>query len=118
LPSPQTLICGVGAPSFGQERDASLTERHRHGHAGGSVGAVNQSDFLDRRRIIMGEIIHVTKARVVKEPGRGMKTAYLDAFPDTPVPYGIHGGIKKFYKTEPEVERPATLDHLVMAVAG
>jgi hypothetical protein len=31
----------------------------------------------------MGEIIHVTKARVVKEPGRGMKTAYLDAFPDT-----------------------------------
>jgi hypothetical protein len=35
-----------------------------------------------------------------------------------PVPYGIHGGIKAFYKTEPEVERPATLDHLVMAVAG
>src|SRR2546428_13960961 len=66
----------------------------------------------------MGENIHVTRARVVKEPGRGMKTAYLDAFPDTPVPYGIHGGIKKFYKTEPEVERPATLDHLVMAVAG
>jgi len=66
----------------------------------------------------MGEVIHVTRARIVKEPGSGMKTAYLDAFPDTPVPYGIHGGIKKFYKTEPEVERPATLDHLVMAVAG
>ena len=42
----------------------------------------------------MGEVIHVTRARVVKEPGRGMKTAYLDAFPDTPVPYGIHGGIR------------------------
>jgi hypothetical protein len=66
----------------------------------------------------MGEVIHVTRARVVKEPGRGMKTAYLDAFPDIPVPYGIHGGIKNFYKAEPEVERPATLDHLVMAVAG
>lgn len=66
----------------------------------------------------MGEVIHVTKARVVKEPGRGMKTAYLDAFPDDPIPYGIHGGISKFYKAEPEVERPATLDHLVAAVAG
>ncbi len=55
----------------------------------------------------MGEVIHVTRARVVKEPGQGMKTAYLDAFPDTPVPYGIHGGIKNFYKAEPEVERPA-----------
>jgi hypothetical protein len=43
----------------------------------------------------MGEVIHVTRARVVKEPGRGMKTAYLDGFPDTPVPYGIHGGIKQ-----------------------
>jgi hypothetical protein len=66
----------------------------------------------------MGDVVHVTRARVVKEPGRGMKTAYLDAFPDTPIPYGIHGGIKAFYKAEPEVERPATLDHLVMAVAG
>ena len=39
-----------------------------------------------------------------------MKTASLDAFPDIPIPYGIHGGIKNFYKAEPEVERPATLD--------
>ena len=30
----------------------------------------------------MGEVIHVTKARIVKEPGKGMKTGYLDAFPD------------------------------------
>ena len=66
----------------------------------------------------MGEVIHVTRARVVNEPGRGMKTAYLDAFPDQPIPYGIHGGIKHFYGAEPDVERPATLDHLVMAVAG
>ena len=51
----------------------------------------------------MGEVIHVTKARIVKEPGKGMKTGYLDAFPDDPIPYGIHGGIKNFYKAEPEV---------------
>ncbi|MCY3824740.1 MAG: hypothetical protein OXG62_12820 [Nitrospinae bacterium] len=66
----------------------------------------------------MGEVIHVTKARIVKEPGRGMKTGYLDAFPEEPIPYGIHGGIKNFYKAEPEEERPATLDHLAAAVAG
>ena len=71
----------------------------------------------------MGEVIHVTRARVVKEPGRGMKTAYLDAFPDTPVPYGIHGGIKSFYKekygreiTGPEY--PATLDYIIAGIAG
>ncbi|MFC1491264.1 hypothetical protein ACFLQ0_01565 [Nitrospinota bacterium] len=66
----------------------------------------------------MGEVIHVTKARVVKETGRGMKTAYFEAFPEEPVPYGIHGGIMAYYKAQPEEERPATLDHLVAAVAG
>jgi len=66
----------------------------------------------------MGDIVHVTKARIVKEPGKGMKTAYLEAFPADPIPYGIHGGIMAFYKAQPEEERPATLDHLVAAVAG
>jgi len=32
--------------------------------------------------------------------------------------YGVHGGIKAFYKMEPEEEHPATLDHVVSAVAG
>ncbi|HJP14095.1 MAG TPA: hypothetical protein QF533_07095 [Nitrospinota bacterium] len=66
----------------------------------------------------MGEVVHVTKARVVKEPGKGMKTAYLEAFPEEAIPYGIHGGIMNYYKAKPEVERPATLDHIVAAVAG
>ena len=67
----------------------------------------------------MGEVIHVTRARVVNEPGRGMKDRLSRTrSPTRRYPYGIHGGIKAFYKTEPEVERPATLDHLVMAVAG
>ena len=42
----------------------------------------------------MGEVIHVSKLRIINEPGRGMKRAVLDAFPDEPVLYGIHGGIK------------------------
>jgi len=35
-----------------------------------------------------------------------------------PVHYGVHGGIKKFYKVEPEKEHAATLDHIVAATAG
>jgi hypothetical protein len=35
-----------------------------------------------------------------------------------PVYYGIHGGIKHFYKVEPEKEHAATLDHIVGAVGG
>lgn len=66
----------------------------------------------------MGDVIHISKIRVVKEPGKAMKTAYLSDFQDTPIPYGVHGGIKDYYKIDPEVERPATLDHLVAAVAG
>ncbi len=35
-----------------------------------------------------------------------------------PVHYGVHGGIKKFYKVEPEKDHAATLDHIVAARAA
>jgi hypothetical protein len=35
-----------------------------------------------------------------------------------PVYYGVHGGIKDFYKVQPEEEHAATLDHIVGAVGG
>ena len=35
-----------------------------------------------------------------------------------PVYYGVHGGIKEFYRVEPEKEHAATLDHIVGAVGG
>jgi hypothetical protein len=35
-----------------------------------------------------------------------------------PVYYGVHGGIKNFYKVDPEEEHAATLDHIVGAVGG
>jgi len=63
-------------------------------------------------------IIHTSKAKIIKESGKAMKTGFFEAFPNDPIPYGVHGGIKNFYKVEPEVERPATLDHLVASVAG
>jgi hypothetical protein len=35
-----------------------------------------------------------------------------------PVYYGVHGGIKKFYRVEPDEEHAATLDHIVAATAA
>ena len=64
----------------------------------------------------MSELIHTTRVRIeqLKPPRRN---AYIEDF-DEPVPYGVHGGIKEFYGLEPEEEVPATLDHIVAAVAG
>jgi hypothetical protein len=41
----------------------------------------------------------------------------IEGFPGE-VRYGVHGGIKNFYKIEPEEEHPATLDHMVSAIAA
>lgn len=64
----------------------------------------------------MGDLIHTSRARIYKDKGP-VRRAYLEGFPE-PVRYGVHGGIKKFYGIEPEEELPATLDHIVAAVAG
>ena len=64
----------------------------------------------------MGDIVHVSKVRITKGKGP-LRLAYIENFPE-PVRYGLHGGIKKFYGVEPEEELPATLDHIVAAVAG
>ena len=32
--------------------------------------------------------------------------------------FGVHGGIKHFYKIEPEEDLPATLDYIIAAVGG
>ncbi len=64
----------------------------------------------------MGDLIHTSRARIYKDEGP-VRRAYIEEFPE-PVRYGVHGGIKKFYGLEPEEELPATLDHIVAAVAG
>jgi hypothetical protein len=64
----------------------------------------------------MGDVVHVTHVRIVKDKGP-VRRAYIEQFAE-PVRYGLHGGIKKFYGVEPEEELPATLDHIVAAVAG
>src|SRR2546428_12543009 len=64
----------------------------------------------------MAELIHVSKVRITKDKGP-LRRAWIENFPD-PVVYGVHGGIKEFYRVEPEQEAPAALDHLVAAGAG
>lgn len=64
----------------------------------------------------MAELIHTSRMRIFqdKPPER---RALLEGF-DVPITFGVHGGIKHFYKMEPERDLPATLDHLVAAVGG
>ena len=64
----------------------------------------------------MGEIVHISRSKIVKHKGP-LRLAYLEGFSE-PIRFGLHGGIKKFYGVEPEEDLPATLDYIVMAVAG
>lgn len=64
----------------------------------------------------MGEVVHTSRITIVREsPAR--RKALIEGFAE-PIYYGVHGGIKRFYKVEPEEEHAATLDHIVSAVAG
>jgi len=64
----------------------------------------------------MGTLVHRSVSRIVRETGPPRK-AVIEGFPGE-VYYGVHGGIKDFYKVEPEVEHPATLDHMITAIAA
>jgi hypothetical protein len=64
----------------------------------------------------MADVVHSSKITITRERGPTRK-ALIEGFGE-PVFYGIHGGIKQFYKVEPEEEHAATLDHIVGAVGG
>ncbi len=64
----------------------------------------------------MGEPVHTSHIKIYQDK-RPLRRAYIENFPD-PVRYGVHGGIKHFYKMEPEEDIPSTLDHLIGAVGG
>lgn len=69
-----------------------------------------------RKEKTMGDVVHTTVSRIVREDGPTRK-AVIEGFRGE-VRYGVHGGIKKFYKIEPREEHPATLDHMVTAIAA
>jgi hypothetical protein len=64
----------------------------------------------------MGELVHTSRIKIVREKGP-TRRAMIEGF-NEPIYYGVHGGIKSFYKVEPEKEHAATLDHIVAATAG
>lgn len=64
----------------------------------------------------MGKVVHTSQITITREVGPTRK-AIIEGF-NEPVYYGVHGGIKKFYKVDPEEEHAATLDHIVGAVGG
>ena len=64
----------------------------------------------------MGDIVHQSEIKIARVKGPTRK-AVIKGF-DQPVYYGVHGGIKGFYKIDPEEEHAATLDHVVGAVGG
>ena len=67
----------------------------------------------------MGEVIHTSHIHISREES-AIRTATIEDLPGKvgEVRYGIHGGIKRFYKAEPKEELPATLDHMISAIGG
>lgn len=64
----------------------------------------------------MGDVIHTSKIRILQDQPPERR-AFVDGF-DQPLEFGVHGGIKHFYRMEPRRDLPATLDHMVAAVGG
>ncbi|MGJ9384179.1 hypothetical protein [Salipaludibacillus sp. CF4.18] len=66
----------------------------------------------------MSEPIELTEITILqKDTANKIREATISGF-DEPVLYGVHGGVKKFYGVEPEIEYPSTLDHIVSAAGG
>lgn len=64
----------------------------------------------------MGEIVHTSHVRIEQDMPP-LRRAFIENFSEG-VPYGVHGGIAKFYGVEPKEEIPATLDHMIAAIAA
>ncbi len=62
----------------------------------------------------MGEIVYTSHVRVERVKGP-IRQAFLEGF-NTPIQFGVHGGIKEFYGVESEEQVPTTLDYMVAAV--
>ncbi|MBB6453281.1 hypothetical protein HNQ94_001729 [Salirhabdus euzebyi] len=64
----------------------------------------------------MGKPIEVSNIKIIQDE-RPNRRAYIAGF-EEPFYYGVHGGVKEFYKASPELEYPSTLDHIVSAAGG
>ena len=64
----------------------------------------------------MPDPIYTSRIRIEKIKGP-LRHAFIEPFSE-PVRFASHGAIKHFYGHEPEVELPATLDHMIAAIGG
>ncbi|MGB8000886.1 MAG: hypothetical protein WCF60_12460 [Anaerobacillus sp.] len=64
----------------------------------------------------MSQPIEIANIRIEQDKGKNRR-AYIADF-EEPVQYGVHGGVKEFYKATPDEEYPSTLDHIVAAAGG
>jgi hypothetical protein len=64
----------------------------------------------------MSELVHTAKIRIVQRE-RPLREAYVEGFPK-PIRFGVHGGYAAFYGVEVKDPLPATVDHVVAALAG
>jgi uncharacterized OsmC-like protein len=66
----------------------------------------------------MGKLIQASKVKISKEPGNSkIKRAEIEGFPGA-LRMGIHGGIAKYFKLNPDEHMASTLDYIVAAVGG
>ena len=64
----------------------------------------------------MAEIVHTSRIRIIQDTPP-VRRAFIESF-EEPIYFGVHSEIARLYGVEPEVEYPATLDHLIAAVGG
>lgn len=66
----------------------------------------------------MGKLIQASKVKISKEPGNSkIKRAEIQGFPGA-LRMGVHGGIAKYFKLNPDEPMASTLDYIVAAVGG
>ena len=66
----------------------------------------------------MGKLIQASKVKISKEPGNSkIKRAEIEGFPGA-LRMGVHGGIAKYFKLNPDEPMASTLDYIVAAVGG
>ena len=71
----------------------------------GSAHTHDPHFLLIQKEVNMGEVVHTSGIKIVREKGP-TRRAMIEGFAE-PIYYGVHGGIKKFYKVEPEKEHAA-----------
>ena len=107
----------ITAPGRGQQSTPILDSDMVAGCSIGDAKCPAPRDRGRRRKEpLVPDVVHTSRMRIdrVKGPIREM---FLEGF-DTPIRFGVHGGIKKFYGVEPDEDVPATLDYMVGAVGG